>query len=138
MEDEILCKSSAKRLCSYIPYFESIDPDKACKWITPAGTVAMAGNYRYEDKILKFEEDFYNSDLVDYAYMETIEKRIPDAYTTDICKIIETADLEVMKAILTKCMRQERFCDGVWVGYIKDGIFLSILQRLDALLLTEK
>jgi len=120
-----LNKTSAQLLCKYIPFFENIDPEVAYKWL----------DNDYDETVWQFEQDFYNSCLQDYSYSKTIEDRIPDVYNTDICKVIESADIELLKALLTKCIRNERFCDRAWVGYIIDGVFLAILRRLEALLL---
>ena len=120
-----------KMLCSYIPYFENIDPNKACKWITPTGTIALAGNYEYEDKLELFVRDVSNSSLMDCDYIETITRKMKGQ--SEISKeIIKSADLKFAKAILTQFVRGERFCDGTWYSAVKDNIFLSVLQRLES------
>jgi len=49
---------------------------------------------------------------------------------------IDDADLELIKAIITGYVRQERFCDGLWASAVEDKVFLKILQRLKQLLLS--
>jgi len=85
---------------------------------------------------MQFVEEFQKSCLVDYTYMQTIEQRTPDFPEVDIHEAIETADLELMKAIMTRFVRAERFCDGAWDGAIRGGIFLAGLRRLRELSLT--
>jgi Family of unknown function (DUF6508) len=48
----------------------------------------------------------------------------------DISAAIPSADLELLKAILTYYVRQERFCDGLWAKAVKEKVFLRILYRL--------
>ena len=42
---------------------------------------------------------------------------------------INEADLELLKAILTGYIRQERFNEGLWGEAVSEGIFLKILYR---------
>jgi hypothetical protein len=44
-----------------------------------------------------------------------------------------TADFETVMVILTKLVRVERFSEGVWASGVESGLFLAILQRLQAL-----
>jgi hypothetical protein len=129
-----LVKSSVRRLCSYISYFENIVPDKACQF--HASPSSPMGYWIYEDRLMQFIDDFIKSGLVDYNYPQTIEQRIPNAYQ-DMWKFIETADFELIKAILTRCIRAERFCDGAWADCVYNGVFLAILRRLEILLLSD-
>ncbi len=46
---------------------------------------------------------------------------------------INTADFELVKAILTGYVRQEGFCDGMCASAVEDKVFLKILQRLQQL-----
>jgi hypothetical protein len=50
-------------------------------------------------------------------------------------KSIEVADFELVKAIITRFIRKERFCDGAWGSAVEDKVFFKILQRLRKLLL---
>jgi len=52
--------------------------------------------------------------------------------------LIESADLELTKAILTHYIRGERFFDGLWDSAVRGGIFLAILRRLSKLLLIDE
>ena len=47
---------------------------------------------------------------------------------------IEAADLTTLRAMLTKCVRVERFYEGSWGKFAKDKVFLAILRRLEKLL----
>ena len=133
-----LCKSSAERLYSYIPYFENIDPDTAYQW---KGGVkrddgAISVPYPdYDETLPQFIHDVYKSGLMDYNYRDTIERKT-NGQSKDKRELIDSADLEFVFAILTYFVRGERFCDGLWEAAVRDGVFLAILRRLSVLLLT--
>ena len=57
---------------------------------------------------------------------------ILDGYTVVVARI-ETADYELVKAVLTHYVRGERFCDGTWAEAAIEGIFLALLKRLSVL-----
>jgi hypothetical protein len=46
---------------------------------------------------------------------------------------IATASLGQIKAMLTFCVRSERFCDGAWLGLLEHGRIVAILRRLQTL-----
>lgn len=43
---------------------------------------------------------------------------------------VRTADLAGIRAMLTYCVRGERFCDGHWAAMIRDGHIARLLERL--------
>lgn len=47
---------------------------------------------------------------------------------------IETADLELLKAILTGYIRQDRFIWGLWEYAVREKVFLRILNRFNEIL----
>ena len=128
-------KASAKKLCSYIHYFENVDPNEACRWITPAGEIRLAGNFEYDKEISSFARDVHDSGLM-CNYVEILKKRNVDM-TNITLDMIESSDLELTKAILTRIVRNERFCDGAWKTAVEGGYFLAILRRLEFLLLSD-
>ena len=128
-------------LCSFIPYFKNIDPDKACQWKggekLDDGVISLPYP-EYDKEFMKFVDAFYKSGISVGDYKNELNLKIPNWKTVDIHKVIETADFDLLKVILTKCIRVERFCDGAWHGSIRDGLFLAILQRLNVLLVNNK
>lgn len=46
---------------------------------------------------------------------------------------IAAASLDEIKALLTFCVRGERFCDGLWGEMIREGRIAEILRRLGQL-----
>ncbi|MDR2729184.1 MAG: helix-turn-helix transcriptional regulator, partial [Chitinispirillales bacterium] len=125
-----------KKLCSFIPYFENIDPDKACQWVSMKksedGVITLPYPV-YSDDFMKFVDAFYKSGLSVNNYQDELNRRVPDWQTKDIQKVIETADIELVRVVLTKLIRVERFSDGAWDNAIKSGLFLAILRKFKAL-----
>ena len=111
-----LRKASLQNLCSYIPYFENVDPDVAY-YYNPGG------------KFGEFLNDFHKSGIASFNYTITMNK----IYAGDL-KSIESADLETLATFFTGCIRAEDLCSGMWSLYIRDGVFLAILRRLEVLL----
>ena len=70
---------------------------------------------------------------MDVSYGDTLEEYGLEM-NSELAKKIDTADFKLVKAILTCYIRQERFCDGLWGRAIKEGIFLTLLKRIEALL----
>jgi len=127
-------KASAQKLCEYIPYFENIDLKEAYTLIphekNDVGSISIP-DYRYSGTFSDFISEWRSSGLLMGNYSEILDQRIPDWLNTDIMKVLETADFELTKAILTKCIRVERFCTGAWASAIEGGLFLAILRRLN-------
>jgi hypothetical protein len=110
--------SDFKRLLKYIPYFESED-DEFCK--------LESGYPEYDGRLLEFINDSYGEDLLEGDYIRYLNENVKDH---DFPALIPSADLELLKSILTYYVRQERFCDGVWAKAAKEKVFLRILYRL--------
>ena len=65
----------------------------------------------------------------DYDYdLKTAEKNLNDE------NAINAADLGQIKAMLTYCVRGERFSDGHWGQMIEGGQIRRVLERLEQLL----
>ena len=64
----------------------------------------------------------------DYDYdIATAEKNLNDE------NVVKTADLDQIKAMLTYCVRGEKFCDGHWGAMVEGGQIRRVLERLDQL-----
>lgn len=120
-----LSKSSAAKLLLYIPYFERARGADASSWASREETEGAL-------TFSKFIDDFHQTNLMDYEYLDTINTVVADMKEVD--KYIVDADLELLKAILTGYIRQERFNEGLWERVVEENIFLSILYRLKELL----
>lgn len=127
-----LSKSSIDKLCKYIPYFEKATKDSVCHW---SGGEKLGEKYYkssypiYDGMLEEFISEFYKTNLICYNYLDSIRDRGLNG-TEDMNRAIDTADFELLKAILTGYVRQERFCDGMWESAVDDKIFLKILQMM--------
>ena len=64
--------------------------------------------------------------------METLKKyRLP--MSNELINAIDSSNYELAKAILTCYVRQERFCDGLWVSAVEDKVFYKLLKRIEQL-----
>ncbi|WP_404451829.1 DUF6508 domain-containing protein [Virgibacillus necropolis] len=86
----------------------------------------------YAQEMGEFAECFYEAGFVDKAYTDTLEEYgITDF--NEIDRKISTADERLIKAILTKMIRDERFTSGAWISYAKKGLFEKVLRRIGEL-----
>ncbi|MDQ1004600.1 hypothetical protein QFZ28_005140 [Neobacillus niacini] len=109
------------QLLNYIPYFKA-ENIEFCRW---------EGMYpNYDEKLKEFIKEVYNTDLMKSDYLPYLDERLLDR---DYSAAIPTADFELLRAILTFYVRQDRFFEGAWAGSAKDGVFLRILNRLKEL-----
>lgn len=126
-----------QKILEYISYFENVSYDEACHWgggeESGDGTITM-GYPIYSRELKSFIYEVYKTDLFDINYGGTLEEyRLPMSH--QLAGAIDTADIELTKAILTCYIRQERFCEGLWGEAVKNRVFLKLLLRLRQLLL---
>lgn len=112
------------KLLTYISYFEQADKN-AGKWIFPASGSPYT---EYDPQFNNFIKDVYQSDILDTKYLEHLAPYMKA--NQDIRTLIQTADLDLLIAIFTYFIRQDRFCEGLWIGAIVDKVFLSALTRM--------
>lgn len=85
---------------------------------------------QYSCDFVTFIGEIYKTDLPDPHYMEQIETCLPP--NSNLADYIENADLDLLRAILTFYLRQERFCEGFWLKAAKNGDFHRIIKALQA------
>ncbi|MDD3235596.1 MAG: DUF6508 domain-containing protein [Candidatus Cloacimonetes bacterium] len=73
--------------------------------------------------------DVSESDIMDRNYLSYFEYPNPPLSVENI----ESAGIDLLKAIFTYYIRQERFQEGLWLYAASEGIFLMLLYRLKAL-----
>ncbi len=112
------------KLLSYIDYFEHAD-DKAGGWVFPPSGSPYT---EYELQFNSFIKDVYDSDILNTKYLEHLDPYLKA--NQDIRTLVPTADLDLLIAIFTYFIRQDRFCEGLWIGAIIDKTFYNILTRL--------
>lgn len=112
------------KLFTYISYFEQAD-ENAGSWIFPASGSPYTD---YDPQFNNFIKDVYQSDILDTNYLEHLAPYMKA--NQDIRTLIPTADLDLLIAIFTYFIRQDRFCEGLWIEAIVKKTFFYILNRL--------
>ena len=127
-------KKNFQSLLKYIDYFESASNQKISNKSQKNPFIKeFVSHYPvYDDELNTFIEDVYHSEILMRDYIGHLAEKFPGKQWT--FDDIEAADLTTLRAMLTKCVRAERFYDGSWGKFAKDGYFLAILRRLEKLL----
>lgn len=89
----------------------------------------------YGPALQGFVDVFYEtSGFADLRYLDTLEKRGIEASHLGFASVdVEHADLELIRALITTAVRQDRFCEGL-LGTLADNGFLDrCLHRLKEL-----
>lgn len=94
------------------------------------GSCLGCGTVGLED----FVDDFYAFEgFADAGYDETIAQYGIDASESVECCDVEHANLDLLRACITWCVRGDRFCDGLLGSYAKNGFLDRCLVRLKEL-----
>lgn len=119
----------------YISYFKNVSEEEACYW--GGGDKREDGVFTiaypvYDKQLTNFVEEVTKTDLLDTNYINTLEKYdLP--ISNHLVRAIDTANMELTKAILTAYIRQERFNEGLWAIAVRDKVFYKLLIRLQKL-----
>jgi hypothetical protein len=82
----------------------------------------------YDPLVIEFFQIASQECWTDYDYDIAItEKNLNDE------SAVKRADLDLIKAMLTYCVRGEKFCDGHWGAMVEEGQIRRVLERLDQL-----
>lgn len=130
-----LRKKDYERLIKHRAYLERASREGVCSWKESRKDErgAFIVPYPvYDKEFMDFINDFYCSGLKSQDYVTIVSSRTDSL--ADIENHIVGADLELLGAIFTTLVRQERFDDGIWEIAVKEGLFLIILDRLGKLL----
>lgn len=82
----------------------------------------------YHETVEIFIKDCYDSNMMDTEYLSKLEGYIEK--DIDLKRFIETADIPILKAILTFYIRGDRFSEGMIAKAIDKKIFATILNNL--------
>ncbi|MBG0765439.1 MAG: hypothetical protein H0S78_11310, partial [Tissierellales bacterium] len=110
-------------LFKFIPYFEK--KENLFYKLIPSyeDGINVMGWIQYSEEVNEFIKEFYKSDLVEYNYLEVLEKF---ESIENIESRIELESLDIIKALLTFYIRRERFGEG----YISDAIDYGLILRI--------
>ncbi len=116
-------------ILSFISYFEN-ESHIFYTWsqsgLQKDGFLSMAYP-DYDEEFIRFIELVSDSGLMNVNYLKVIDN---NSLGNQLKPVLHKANMEVLTAILTYFVRQERFCDGLWARAIEDKTFLNILYRL--------
>lgn len=124
---EKMKKLSAKYMLKYIDYFRRDD-------IRIYAIEEKDGFYysTYDKTFIQFEEDFRNSELIDYNFKFIINKL--NNFQDTLYNLIPKCDYSVLKVLFTYYIMIENERDGAWIEEIENKTFLKLLLRLQELL----
>lgn len=79
-----------------------------------------------------FLDDFYELEgFADTSYFETLEHYGVEASDAGFNSCdVEHADSRLVRALITTCVRQDRFCDGLLGNFARSGFLDRCLNRL--------
>lgn len=130
-------QDALKKLLSYRPFFESAKEEDVCQWVTqPAEEGVAGGTYpMYSDSLLEALECAYDGDLLLPNYTGIIANAAGgETELEDIVERLDKSNYELVMAVLTCIIRQERFMSGLWAIAVRERWFYQILGRLEQLL----
>lgn len=131
-EMKMAADENCRKLLGHINYFENntkfYDVDEA----EERENVIKLPFYHYDEGLISFIDDFYNSGLTEPDYLRILQPNLDKR--VDLNDLIKSADYNLLRAIFTFNVRGEHFCDGFWVGSIENKTFLNILYRLKELI----
>jgi hypothetical protein len=126
--------SNYEKLFGFITYFENVKMEEVCHLEgddkDEDGVIRMPFHV-YDKRLEDFIQEVYETDLINHNYLEVLEKHFPKR--CNIAYFIDGADFELLTAILTFYIRQERFIDGLWGTAIQQKVFYKALLRLKQL-----
>lgn len=129
-----IVRNDYKKLEKHMAYLKLAKSEGVCQWTESQwdedGVFSMPCPV-YDQEFMSFLGDFWGSSLETRDYMKIIKDRIGNL--SELESYIEGADYELLGAIFTAVVRQERFGDGIWQIAAEDGVFLRILDRLGEL-----
>lgn len=119
----------------FIPYFESKPTVGTWEGLEDlAAGVLTFPVVNYHPDFSRFVEACMASGIMDVDYVTILSERNCQHLPCDeALEFIKQADMLLCRAVLTKCLRQERFNTGSWLRNTDSGIFLALLKRLKEL-----
>jgi hypothetical protein len=131
MKDTSISTEEMDELLRFLPLFENPDRAYVKGWgggdTTSDGTITVPYPV-YCDDVLEFYTLAGQTHWSDFEY----DPREAWAMLNDD-EVIAKASLEEIRAMLTYCVRGERFADGHWAHMLESGRIVAILRRLAAL-----
>lgn len=126
-----LARIAVRKLCRFMPYFENATSLTVCRAAgEQTGEDIYALPYpKYDETMNEFAQAFSQSILFDPDYLDLTGELNFDS-ARGVGELADTADLALLRAVLTGFVRQERFCDGIWAEVLDEKLFHRLLLRM--------
>lgn len=125
-------QKDVEKLSEYVPYLTDATKETVVSWVNSndqADDPFYMAYPVYDRTFVEFVDDLYETDILLGNYNEIVaELGLTDE--DDLALVIDEADMDVVRAILTYFIRQERFHDGLWGEAVEKKVFLKVLKRL--------
>lgn len=130
-------REAVEKLVKYRTFFGSITEEDVCQWVTEQASEdsAPATYPVYADELLQPLEVAYDGDLLLLNYMGIITQAAGgETELSDIVERLDKASYELVMAVFTCIVRQERYMPGLWAMAVRERWFYQILGRLEEML----
>ncbi|MBN2853200.1 MAG: hypothetical protein JXQ23_10750 [Clostridia bacterium] len=117
---------NVKTIISYIPYFEDNNND-----IAVVISMGKTSYIQYDENFEQFIHEVYQSQILMPNYVEYLA--FYEKYQDDYIPLIESADFDTLRAILTGYIEQEKIHEGLWRRAYEEDIFLYLLKAFKKL-----
>ncbi|ARF12981.1 DUF6508 domain-containing protein [Sporosarcina ureae] len=114
-----------RKLYQHLPYFEQAAERNPESFITEE----LLFHAEYEQDLNEFLRDYHDLDWTDTRYPNTLEAA-GISTAEQMAVAIPIADMKVLKALLTRMVREERFAAGALAQYASNGMVADVLCRL--------
>lgn len=110
----------------------AVNYDSLYRWVDTyeEDGIIYPGYPLYSRNLLRFINDVYDSGLL----LSNYEELLKTSGAKDVDTLINTADITLLRAILTYYVRGEHSNNGLWGRGVRKKCFLRIIDRLLVLL----
>lgn len=122
-----MSRNRFEKLYEFIPYFKQCPKTEWAGGGQRGDGINLFSYPVYSDEINRFVKLCYDMDILVRNYRDILEHH---AGRLPLEEQVETADRRTLLALLTACIRQERFGDGAIAHAVEKGTFYRILNRL--------
>lgn len=124
---------SNQNLIDFLPYFKKRSKELQNHQLSPFVVEQSALATSYESEMETFIQYVYNNGYMDNRYRETLNLYGCNEKKSELEALIKSADQRLLRAILTKMIRDERFISGAWIYYVEEGLFEEVIKRFSEL-----
>jgi hypothetical protein len=119
------------KLLRYLPVMSELTGNFEAQWVRPESREPGVINESYPQYPAPVEEFFATASQEYWADHNYDPFSLGETIEDDAA--IASATFEQIRALLTYCVRGERFCEGHWGAMVRGGQVVSILRRLQQL-----